>query len=301
MGLWNDFLNWWNDSPAPAPVPVTSPLAVQVASVESQNAALNDDLTQANSIVSSLKAQILVLSSQISKATGLNQAGIDAQDYWNNKDAQTVIVYADRLVPGTSAPLDMDIRLPCQPCDPFLLQVCQTNGFMVKDPNNCEAEIMAIYTYHQRTWMHWQQEPIWGALEYWCFPFEMRARVADPALGAVCHDFAPSLIAMLLTAGVPRFRVKGICGVTYQNEGHSTVAVLADDLLTWKNLNSTSPVSIIPASFSGLYNYDDPDGPCAIQTAWFSYTADCTWSHGDFSTDPVYQKLIGDALKLTPI
>ena len=122
--------------------------------------------------------------------------------------------------------------------------------------------------------MHYKTDNIqFGVSEMWLYPVEIRKLGWDD-----CDGWAKVLMAYYTIAGVPQFRLRDTCGLTWDNFGHDTVHVLADDLRTWIHTNSTTPYSMINTGvLEGLPKTNDPSDRIGLKEIWFSNNREFSW------------------------
>ena len=93
-----------------------------------------------------------------------------------------------------------------------------------------------------------------------------------------CDDWSHELVSYLIAAGVPEWRVRVVCGMTYGGFGHSTVYVLADNMETWIHCNSTTPIHMIKATkLMDLPHTNDLNDRMGIKNVWFSFNTKFAW------------------------
>jgi len=259
--------------------------AAQLSPAECQKALASKE-REASSLgaqVADLNVKLSLLSSEVAKRmdAGIPPAS-EAERYWNNKRPPVQVSYTCRTIPGTTTTLATDVRLFLQPQDYGIANWLSKKALSKINPDACDDAIMAIYRAHQQDFMIYMRPQPFGVAEYWDFPFETRARVST-GTGGVCHDFAVSLASTLEAAGVPYWRIRVTVGMSNSGEGHATTYVLADDLKTWRHLNSTSPAGAIPTLLSDLPKSNDSNDPFGIKTVWYSFSSKYCWSVFDTS------------------
>ena len=199
------------------------------------------------------------------------------KDYWNNKRPKADVFYRGRTIPLTTEMISNDVKVFITPEDAKIQKDIKKYGLKVNDVKNCNADILKIYK-HTRTkqinpYKYKYDNQSFGIGEYWMFPFELMAMGKGD-----CDDWSHELVSYLIGAGVPNWRVRVVCGTTYSNFGHSTVYVLADDLKTWKHLNSTTPISMITQSdLMQMPNSNNPADTIGIKNVWFSFNNEFAW------------------------
>jgi len=199
------------------------------------------------------------------------------KDFWNNKRPKADIYYKGRTIPLSKQMIESDIKIFITPEDAHIQYDIRKYGLKVKDEKNCNSDILKIYKHTRikkiNPYKYSYDSQSFGIGEYWMFPFELQAmRKGD------CDDWSHELASYLIGAGVPNWRVRVVCGTTYSGFGHSTVYVLADDLKTWKHLNSTTPISMIKESdLMQMPNSNDPRDKIGIERVWFSFNDEFAW------------------------
>lgn len=201
---------------------------------------------------------------------------------WDNKHPKADISYAGRYSPfDKRKKIAIDVRLFIQPNDFVIQNDLKKHGLMVDSPLKCNNEIMQIYK-HTRTkkinpYRYMFDENNVGVKEHWMFPFELREKgVGD------CDDWAIELASYLIGAGVPSFRIRVVAGYTYGGYGHATVYALADDMISWHHLNSTTSINGIKTSLlTKLPKTNDENDSVGIESIWFSFSDTYSWHRWD--------------------
>lgn len=199
--------------------------------------------------------------------------------YWNERRPYADIKYAGRYLPmSTSKKISIPVQLYVTPNDTDILKDIKTYGLKIKDPLNCNIDIVKIYR-HTRTkpsnsYRYQYDEVALGVPELWFFPFELRfAKKGD------CDDWGNELASYLIAAGVPRYRVRCVVGNTWSGGGHHTIYVLADDLKTWYHINSTTGISNIrQKKLTDFPKSNDSSDDIGIKDVWFSYNDKHAWN-----------------------
>jgi len=201
----------------------------------------------------------------------------EEKEYWNTKRPQADIYYKGRTLPLTKDMIENDVKVFITPRDSKIQYDIKKYSLKIVDVKKCNAQILKIYK-HTRTkqinpYKYKYDNQSFGIGEYWMFPFELRAMGAGD-----CDDWSHELVSYLIGAGIPNWRVRVVCGTTYSGFGHSTVYVLADDLKTWKHLNSTTPISMISQSdLMQMPNSNTPSDTIGIKNVWFSFNNEFAW------------------------
>ena len=202
---------------------------------------------------------------------------VPEKEYWNTRKPQADIYYRGRTIPLTKEMISNDVKVFITPNDAKIQNDIKKYGLLVKDEKSCNKDILKIYK-HTRTktinpYKYKYDNQSFGIGEYWMFPFELQAMKSGD-----CDDWSHELVSYLIGAGVPNWRVRVVCGTTYSNFGHSTVYVLADDLKTWKHLNSTTPISMITQSdLMQMPNSNNSADTIGIKNVWFSFNDEFAW------------------------
>ncbi len=197
-------------------------------------------------------------------------------DYWNFKRTPRDIYYKGRTLPNSKKMVNLDIRQLVVTNDFMIKNDIRKHRLFIKNPMKCDADIVKIYIHTKENESHPYKyatdEQIFGASEFWMFPFELREyKIGD------CDDWAIEMASYLIQAGVPSFRVRCVAGMTHSGFGHLTTYVLGDDMKNWYHLNSTSPWY----KRSQLWAYpksNDPMDSIGIKDVWFSFNNVHTWS-----------------------
>lgn len=197
--------------------------------------------------------------------------------YWNDRHPKRLIAYKGRIAPGSSKIIEVPVQLFIQPNDPYIIEDIEKNDlYAVND--RCNDQILKIYKHTRikpsNPYRYKYDEVNTGYPEYWMFPFELRnAKAGD------CDDWGNELASYLIAAGVPNWRVRCVVGNTWIGGGHLTVYVLADNLVTWTHLNSTTPYSRIKGirNLNDLPTTNDPTDKIGIEKVWFSYNNQYAW------------------------
>lgn len=199
--------------------------------------------------------------------------------YWNNRHPKSEIVYKGRTSPNSNKMIEVPVQLFVQPNDPYIIKDIENNNLYAVN-NQCNDHILKIYKHTRikpsNPYRYKYDKINIGLPEYWMFPFELRnAKAGD------CDDWGNELASYLIAAGVPNWRVRCVVGNVwgFNKGGHLTVYVLADDLVTWIHLNSTTPYSKIK-EIKNLYDLpttNNPSDKIGIEKVWFSYNNQYAW------------------------
>jgi len=200
------------------------------------------------------------------------QVSNDSETYWNNKHTKKDVYYLGRYLPVKDDFIECDVKDFITPNDAKIKELVKDNNLTVSNPNFCNADIVKIYQFCRLGSTYNYDQTLFGKTEVWLFPFEFLYlnSVGD------CEDNSHYIASMLICAGVPRFRVRVVCGMCNLG-GHSTVYVLGDDLTTWYHLNSTggyeyfNDLTLFPTS------KDASDG-LGISDVWFSFNDEYSFS-----------------------
>ena len=218
-----------------------------------------------------------------------NVAEMNAEENWNNNRPRKTIFYEGRTLPssdGRGEKIKVDVRLFVTPNDGFIQRDLDAIGYHTSDPTRCDDLIMDIYRFTRTRFEYSHDDKTTGQLEYWMFPFELRAmREGD------CDDWANELASYLIGANIPEFRVRVVCGETRTGGGHSTVYVLDDSLQTWRHINSTTPYAAIHESkLSDMPTSKDKSDGIGIGQVWFSYNNKYAWQQFEGAARISYNK-----------
>jgi len=194
--------------------------------------------------------------------------------YWDNRKPMADIFYRGRPYPlSPREMLEMDVRLFITPRDRVIQNNVRNYNLLVKDPLKCDDDMLKIYRWHQQKYFSYAyDEQTFKIPELWLFPYEMMAKRKGD-----CEDYTHSLISHMIAAGVPSWRLRAVCGLTWEDFGHSTFYPLSDDLVTWRHMNSTTPISMIPRTFNELPKSNDSSDKIGIKDVWFSFNDYGAW------------------------
>ena len=200
-------------------------------------------------------------------------------NYWNNKREMKDITYKGRHLPLTKKMIDVPVQCFIQTNDPVIISKINDANLRVINPYNCNSEIMNIYKYTRRNFLYQSDDKTSGVNEYWFLPFELRAKKAGD-----CDDWGTQLASYLITAGVPSYRVRCVCGKTNTGFGHYTVYVLADDQKTWYHLNSTTSITSIRGKrLTQMPKSNNKADRMGIKEVWFSFNDKYAWNEFETS------------------
>ena len=201
------------------------------------------------------------------------------EDYWNNRVPKADIVFRARKLPDYSMHFSVDVRQMITVNDSFIRKDLETHGLMVKDAEKCNDEMYRIYRHtrikESNPYDYEYDNNIFGC-EFFMYPYELRI------LGkGDCDDWGIELASYLISAGVPKWRVRCVVGLTFSGGGHLTVYVLADDLATWHHLNSTTSWWTVQAKewkqITDFPKAGDPSDTIGIEDVWFSFNNNYAW------------------------
>ena len=157
-------------------------------------------------------------------------------------------------------------RLEIMDRDNFICQLCGDSETTLNVHHKRYLKNTQVFEYEN-------DDVTTGQMEYWMFPFELRAMKKGD-----CDDWANELASYLIGANVPEFRVRVVCGETRTGGGHSTVYVLDDSLSTWRHLNSTTPYAAIHGlDLKDMPTSKDTNDGIGIGQVWFSYNNQFAW------------------------
>ena len=269
----------------------------QITMLEQENTRLAKDNNGYIDKIGENMALIESLNQQIKNLKGENQM----QEYWDNKRPKARIVYKGRYLPMTKTRMNVPVQLFIDTNDIDIISDLKHYNLEVTDPNNCDDMILKIYK-HTRTkplnkYRYVTDIVNVGVSEFWYFPFELRfAKKGD------CDDWGNELASYLISAGVPRYRVRCVVGDTWDGFGHHTVYVLSDDNATWYHLNSTNPYSLISGKtkLSQFPKSDDPNDDIGIKDVWFSYNDKSAWHEFETEASAKSFKKEMENIKITP-
>jgi len=203
--------------------------------------------------------------------------------FWNNRKLKAVILYSARPVFGGRERVDWPVQYFINPNDPVIKFELEMNKLMVKNPFNCDDDIVKIYKYVRTNpslpYVYSQDVNQFYVNEVWMFPPEMRVLKQGD-----CDDWAGLLCSYLIAAGVPSYRVRFTAGTTNDGQGHATVYVLMDDHKRWKHINSTAPFANPLPDVLDLYpSSNDANDKLGIHDCWFSFNDKNSWAEFETS------------------
>ncbi len=195
------------------------------------------------------------------------------KEYWNNKHQKAEITYQRPIWNGDEFENhDIDIRLFITP-NTYEVQR-EAERFSVDNPMKINKDVIDLYEQAQLFYDYEYDSKDLGISEYWKFPWETLHQERGD-----CEDWANVIVSYLIAGGVPRWRVRNVCGMVNSGRGgHSTVYVLDDSLETWRHLNSTS--TVYHDSLLDYPEYGDSDDDIGIDPdrTWFSFNDRYAWS-----------------------
>jgi len=273
-----------------------SPLYSKYEGLKKELADLQETLAQSNVILADKEKEIqdnlILIDKQLKEMREIEEENFrlsyshPMEKYWNEKRPYADVSYAGRFLPMSSTKkISIPVQLYVTPNDTDIVNDINANELRVENPLSCNDDILRIYL-HTRTkplnpYRYSYDTDNLGVPELWFFPFELRfAKKGD------CDDWGNELASYLISAGVPRFRVRCVVGNTWGGGGHHTVYVLGDDLKTWYHINSTTGISGIRGkTLEEFPTSNDPDDTIGIKDVWFSFNDKHAWN--EFETDAV--------------
>ena len=218
-----------------------------------------------------LLGEIDMIGEQLPKADPMEKI-------WNEKYPKADITYSRYMMvsKGTEKFFNIDVRLFIQPNDFVIQNDLTKNKLMVGEQKSLNKLIPKIYHLAKKNYKYSYDDDNFGFGEVWLFPFELRELRKINKAGD-CEDWSHKIVSYLISAGVPDWRVRVVCGDTKGGfGGHSTVYVLDDGLETWRHLNSTTPyhkfddLTLFPTS-------KDEDDKFGIGNVWLSFNNKYSW------------------------
>jgi len=204
------------------------------------------------------------------------------KDYWDERKPKADILYTGRPLPHSSANVDVDVKLFITPQDCTITNWVASTGVKVRNPEKCNADILRIYKIDRGEFKYAYDQQSFGFNEVWLFPYELNIKGSGD-----CEDNSHRIASRLIAAGVPSWRVRVVCGMTFGGIGHSTVYVLADDYSSWVHINSTTPLEYKnPVNGLSLLDTDDllklpksnnSKDVMGIRDVWFSFNDYASW------------------------
>ena len=248
----------------------------------------NQTLSQYNM---ELKSQVAELGKRVDDTSwGL---WVEKENQWNDRHPKVDIQHTQRTVKRKNGTVSVgvDLKLFVEPRDYHVQKWCDDLRLKPSHFDSIGALALALYKLDRVDFSYVYDSVQHGINEMWLFPYELEALKKGD-----CEDYAHRLASRLIAAGVPRFRVRVVCGHTWTGIGHSTVYVLDDDLQTWRHFNSTSPLDWFNPAFkkklskvenlSEMPMSNDPTDVLGlgIKSVWFSFNNQFSWHKFDSKT-----------------
>ena len=195
----------------------------------------------------------------------LRHSNTDYADYWDNKKPKAIIEYNGRYLPLTKRKLAVPVQLFITPNDPIIVADIRSNNLEISNFKDINTAILSIFRVLSSRIKYKSDTDSFGVPEVWLFQFELRKIGCGD-----CEEYSHQLVSYLIAAGVPRYRVREVCGLTYNNFGHSTVYVLGDDNKTWYHLEATR-TNVHETTLTQLPTSKSSDDLYGISDVWFSF------------------------------
>lgn len=145
--------------------------------------------------------------------------------YWNDKYEKKPIIYACRTLKNANSLVEIDVKNFICENDELLKKYIQKYGLKKRTHNEtalaCQKFVVESIKYISDD----ENDKIY---EYWQFPYEtVVSQIGD------CEDMAILVSSLMLTCGIPSYRVRVTCGYvkaspTAPTNGHAYCTYLAD-------------------------------------------------------------------------
>lgn len=209
---------------------------------------------------------------------------------WNNKWKQSPVIYTGRtrkteanLNSDSTRQTKVDVRVFVCSNDSLLSNIILSNKLKVlnKKTNllDYDATALKIQQWVCSNIMYVSDDSQFQSYEYWQFPFEtLETKSGD------CEDGAILMASLMITAGIPRFRVKVAAG-TVDGGGHAWCLYLASDN-NWRIMDwcywqdSATPVLEKPLAKNGGVNNH-------YKTTWFTFNNEFSWSDNEIELSDI--------------
>jgi len=205
-----------------------------------------------------------------------------------------VFITFPRPIPHSTQTVQVDVRHFITPQDNRIQGWVENRKLEIKDPWNCNDQIIKLYREDRKTLKYTRDTTQFGISEMWLYPHELLA------LGkGDCEDYAHLLASRMIAAGLPPQRIRVVAGLVNSRQGgHSTIYILNDNLKTWHHFNSTG-------SYKGKHFKDYPTSKDTTDRmgihgahTWLSYDNQRAYStfRTDLATESYYQEPLSNKL-----
>lgn len=202
--------------------------------------------------------------------------------YYTYKYPRKNIIYKGRAMPGISEKLKIDVRNFILPNDFFIKEFISTLNLrrLENDDKVLKIQEAVINCFEYR--FDKQQT---GFTEYWQFPFETFA-----LWGGDCEDGAIVVASALISAGIPRYRVRVAAGAVEHNNrkgGHAYATYLRESdnkwcAIDWCFLEDSSVPVKDKKPLKERSEYKD---------VWFSWNDRMSWAQDSLEFQSIKNKL----------
>lgn len=203
------------------------------------------------------------------------------EQYWNSKWKVGSAIYKGRALRGKSDEIPVDVKNFITVNDDMLKSIVSKYG-LKKATMNQTANACQLFVVQHLTYKGDDEEN--QCPEFWQFPFE----TLDSQIGD-CEDGAIFMASLMITAGIPSWRVKVCAGLvqpepTAEQGGHAYCIFLADrndvpEKLAWEihdwcyYEDSKIPTGSKPLAKDGGYKG-------TYKSVWFTFNNQFAWADG---------------------
>lgn len=202
-------------------------------------------------------------------------------EYWNDKYAKKPIIYSCRTMKNGTSLIEIDVKNFISSNDEVLKKYIDKYGLKRETYNEtahaCQKFIVDNFKYSA-------DDVNSNISEYWQFPYE--TLVNGQTTGVDCEDGAILMASLMITCGIPTYRVRVTCGYVKPSEtaptcGHAYCTYLADRkedsqdwiILDWCYFEDTELIcEDKPLLREGGYN-------SSYGEIWFSFNNEYSWSN----------------------
>ena len=165
------------------------------------------------------------------------------ETFWNNKYNKGIIRYLGRSYPFSTTKIKFPLNVLLTPNDPDIIEDLKKWKLYRtgEDPETLAPKIYkkVFQTYYRYLY----DKEVWNENEVWEMSFEMYEKIREKLkkneiAGFDCDSWGCFLNSFYIAAGIPRWRVRSVAGMTVLG-GHYTCHLYSMVDNKWHHLNST--------------------------------------------------------------